>query len=333
MSFRSERVLNEEQARAWHAIEVDAIPTDHPGLLADPLQEVVAQLPKGIPSFRLELYLGYDDDAVVANGSIGLPMGDNLHMSHVSVSVPPNLRRRGLGRQMFMAMRERVKEVDRTTIIGFAGAPLGSVAPGARFAESLGAKLAQSQLRSELRLDSIDRRSLAEVLADAESHATDYELVQWVDRAPEDVIDDWAVLIGRMATDAPMGDLDWLPERWDAARCREWEDETVKRDRMRLVTGARHRASGRLVACTDIGIPRSRTNLAYQWDTIVVPEHRGHRLGALVKIVNLDALEQSVKGVESVQTWNASDNSFMLAVNQAMGFRPVEEYAAWQMDA
>jgi len=333
VSFRIERVLSEDQARGWHAIEEVAIPADHPGLLADPLQEILAMLPEGVPSFRAEFYLGYDGYAVVANGSVFLPMLDNLHMSHISVTVPPALRRQGFGRQMFAALRERIRGIGRETIVGSTGGPFGSVVPGERFARAVGAQLAQSQLRSELRFDSLDRRLLEDLLLDAQSHASDYEIVQWVDHAPEAVIDDWAILIGRMALDAPMGDLDWRAEHWDASRCREWEDETINRGRMRLVTGARHRSSHRLVACTDIGVPQTRTNIAYQWDTIVVPEHRGHRLGILVKILNLDALERNVDGVESVQTWNAADNTFMLAVNRAMGFEPVEEYAAWQMTA
>ena len=317
---------------SYHSIGEVAEPLDHPGLLADPLQELLARLTVEMASEKEEFYLGLVGDEVVANGQVRLLMSDNTHMAHVEVCVHPEKRRRGFGREMFEALKERSRDAARRVLVGWAGAPKGQEPPGAHFAKSLGAKRAQEQIRSELQVSAIDRAELGELEKEARAHSAGYELVQWIDRAPEQFVADWAELLGRMITDSPMGELKWDPERWDAERCREWERETAARGRMRLVTGAVHAESRRMVAVTDIGVSRSRPNIAYQWDTIVAPEHRGHRLGALVKLANLQALERSVRGVDSIQTWNAADNSFMLAVNLGMGFRPVEDYAAWQLE-
>lgn len=77
---------------------------------------------------------------------------------------------------MFGAMKERVQAFGRRLVIGSVGAPFEVVAPGTRLAESVGAKLAQKQLRSELRLASIDRPTLAKLKQDARSHSVEYEI-------------------------------------------------------------------------------------------------------------------------------------------------------------
>lgn len=65
-------------------------------------------------------------------------------------------------------------------------------------------------------------------------------------------------------------------------------------------------------------------------DTLAVREHRGHQLGQLIKAVNLERLAELRPGARRVHTWNAKENSFMLAINVALGFEPVGVYGVWQ---
>jgi GNAT superfamily N-acetyltransferase len=60
-----------------------------------------------------------------------------------------------------------------------------------------------------------------------------------------------------------------------------------------------------------------------QFDTIVLPEHRGHRLGMLVKAANLLQVRRAAPTATSIVTWNAAENRHMLAVNEALGFYPI----------
>jgi hypothetical protein len=71
--------------------------------------------------------------------------------------------------------------------------------------------------------------------------------------------------------------------------------------------------------------------LASQWGTIVEREHRGHRLGMLVKVENLRNLRRHFPETETITTWNAAENRHMIAVNEELGFRAVERYQAWQL--
>jgi hypothetical protein len=107
-----------------------------------------------------------------------------------------------------------------------------------------------AETRSRLALDTADRDRLDDLLAGAWPHAAGYRLVQWIDTAPDDLVDDVAYLDGRFNLDAPMGDLDVEAEKIDAARIRADEQMSRLRRRITIHSGAVHTASGRLVART-----------------------------------------------------------------------------------
>jgi hypothetical protein len=62
---------------------------------------------------------------------------------------------------------------------------------------------------------------------------------------------------------------------------------------------------------------------------LVTSEHRGRRLGQLVKATNLRALHAGLPEVTWICTWNAESNEPMLRVNRALGFRPVGRTTEW----
>ena len=68
----------------------------------------------------------------------------------------------------------------------------------------------------------------------------------------------------------------------------------------------------------------------HQDDTLVLSEHRGRRLGMLVKAANLQRLAVEQPAARRVGTWNAEENSHMLAINVALGFRPAGGSGEWQ---
>lgn len=332
MEFRVERVVDAAGAGAWHAIDEVAEPFDHPGLLADPLEELVAQLPDGTPSERRAFYVAYVDGVAVAAGATELPMADNLHLASLVLIVPPELRRRSYGRQMFEFLREQCRAAGRSVLVGQVGAPLDGTSAGESFAAAVGARAVLEGIRSELKLATIDRGALHALEREALSLAAGYEVLQWIDRAPDEALEGIARLWGSFVVEAPMGGLSVEAESWDPTRIRESEEATARRGRMRAATGARHVASRRLVAVTEIAVSRSRPQIAYQWGTIVESEHRGHRLGMLVKVANLRLLERELTGVETVETQSATVNAPMIAINTALGYRAVEKYAEWQVE-
>ncbi|VDR33039.1 Uncharacterised protein [Arthrobacter agilis] len=62
----------------------------------------------------------------------------------------------------------------------------------------------------------------------------------------------------------------------------------------------------------------------------MLDNHRGHRLGMWLKATNLLLAADVWGNADRIYTWNAEENSFMLEVNEALGFRPSGRTAGWQ---
>jgi GNAT superfamily N-acetyltransferase len=53
-------------------------------------------------------------------------------------------------------------------------------------------------------------------------------------------------------------------------------------------------------------------------------EHRGHGLGVATKAVDLRAVQAARRDLTLLTTQNAETNTYMVAINERMGFRPIE---------
>lgn len=268
-------------------------------------------------------------DQVVGGLDVHLPVKDNLHRIELNLAVHPDHRRRGVGTAL-LDQAERVAGAEGRTSVGVeSDVAAGHDDPAEGFAARHGFVAALRDLRSALPLP-ISAAVLEGARADAEKHAEEYETLTSWDGLPDEWLPDRAVLSQRMSTDAPLGQLDTTETAWDADRVRRVYETSIEQGRRMVDTVARHKPSGRLVAFTTIGIAKHAPELAYQWDTLVLREHRGHRLGLLIKAVNLQALVAELPEVRRVSTWNAAENEPMLRVNRALGFAPVGHATEWQ---
>lgn len=119
-------------------------------------------------------------------------------------------------------------------------------------------------------------------------------------------------------------------ERWDAVRVREREGSPQGQGRVPVATVARDGVDGPVVAITFVIVSSHDPLDVVQWETLVLPEHRGHRLGTLVKLANLERLLAVAPGARRVHTWKADENANMIGVNEAIGFVPVQRESAWR---
>jgi GNAT superfamily N-acetyltransferase len=328
-------VTDSTALRRWWRIDDATMSADHVGLPADPMVELLPALTGPIAGYGIELWLGMSGGQDIGCVKLTMPLHDNLGNADVDLAILPEHRGQGLGRRLAEAMLARVRALGRTTVTAEVASPLGADLgrrPGALLAGRFGATPVLTELRRLLDLTETDEAGLAALEADVAAGAKDYSLMQWIDRVPDGDVEDLAVLMVRMSTDAPHGDLVEEPEVWDVARYRAKEDSAVARDRKRVGTAARDEVAGRLVGFTDIGVSTVRPEVGYQWDTIVSREHRGHSLGLLVKLANLRLLREVSPQTRYLNTWNAEDNAPMVAVNDALGFRPVEVMQEWQLE-
>ncbi|EYR62652.1 GNAT family acetyltransferase [Actinotalea ferrariae CF5-4] len=288
-------------------------------------------------------------DDVVGSASVVLPRRSNHHVAHVAVAVRPAVRDGGSGSALVEAAEAIATAGGRSTVIlesehggepaeGTPGAMepasgAGRIAaddPGAALCLKHGYALEQAARYSVLTLPVPPDRLAGLRAAATERAGADYRLVTWQDRAPQRWVDDWARLETRMSTDEPQAGLDLEEDPWDADRLRRYEQDIAASGHTYLLVAAEHVPTGTLAGFTMVQLQVDRPAPVFQEDTIVVGEHRGHRLGLLMKAGLLERLRELRPEARRVHTWNAEENAFMLGINVALGFRPAGVAGVWQ---
>jgi GNAT superfamily N-acetyltransferase len=278
-----------------------------------------------------ELFLALVDGQPVGQAGLSLSQNDNLHLATAELAVRPYYRRQGVGRALLARLEDRARAHARTTIVVQNDAPVGQPNPAVAFAAQHDYVGVLSETRSDLDLppgplDPV----LAAIESEATPHTHGYHLLTWWDGVPDEWIDQRAAMSALISTDAPMGEMAFEEEVWDADRVREVFRIAAAQGRRMVETVAVHTATGKLAGYTILAVPAHSQDMAYQWDTLVTREHRGHRLGMALKAANLRAVRAEMPQVQRITTWNADVNSPMLRVNQAMGFRPIGACLEWQ---
>lgn len=290
-----------------------------------------------------------DPARVLGCVAVDLPRQDNTHTGYAQLDVRPEHRRRGIGAALHDLMLTTARAHGRSMVTTSTdhrtepGAGEGMLAPttgtgrvpaadpGVAFAVRRGWRLEQVERRSVLQVP-LPPDALARHAADAARAAgPDYRVVQWERHCPEEWVDQFAVLQSRMSVDVPLGGLDLREDVWDAARVRAAEDQNDARGMTCRVSAAVHEPTGALVAYTTLASRPDTEEFVYQDDTLVIREHRGHRLGMLVKTANLTLLSRVQPAARRIATWNAEENDHMLAINGALGFRPAGGAGEWQL--
>ncbi|MEO8528773.1 MAG: GNAT family N-acetyltransferase, partial [Pseudolysinimonas sp.] len=292
------------------------------------------------------LYVARIDGRIVARGVYEYRTGgEALDTTWHEVLVHPEFTGRGVGRVLADAMEERAVAEGKARILVWANSPagpgerlesptgFGSLPAGnreVRFLLARGFTLEQVERASRLPLpvpadELATRRHAAETAAGA-----DYRELHWVGRTPERWREDIAHLLTRMSTDAPSAGLDEPEDPWTVERLLAYEDKAASSPRHELIAVVEHVPTGTLAGLTVLSVPPELERPVSQEDTIVLKEHRGHRLGMLLKVANILNLEEAYPGHPAITTFNAEENRPMLDVNESVGFTPMAYIGAWK---
>lgn len=255
-----------------------------------------------------------DDRGVAVGGAWAeLPQKDNRTFAYAEVFVVPERRREGHGTALVEALAAECLDAGRSMLMGEAVWGVDDPdAPAKRFAEARGFTLDIMDAHRELLLP-----------AKLPPLATDpaYEIRSWRGACPDELVDEYADVRRLMVQEAPSGDAGLENEHWDAARVRSEEAKWAKSGRVPQVSVA-IAGDGSVVGHTQLIFPSDSIEV-YQWDTLVLPTHRGHGLGLALKISTMRAAADLLDGRRRIHTYNAASNGPMIAVNEALGFRQV----------
>ncbi len=319
---------DDERFAAWCAVWAATQRADRPGEAPRPAGDHVAlgrRLTTPGGSWAGTHRAAVADGAVVGALRVLLPQRDNPSVAYLDVAVHPAARRRGTGTALLAEGVRLAEAAGRSSLVAEVDEP-GPGTPGRAFAERHGWSCDLQETRRDLLLPVTEER-LSALEAEAVAASAGYEVLTWRDRIPDALLEDRALLDRRMSTDAPAGDVPVGEEDWDAARVREQEAANGARGRTVLSAGAVR--DGRLVAFTELHVALAQPDRANQNGTLVLREHRGHRLGARVKIAVLRELAAALPAVRRISTHNSETNRPMVAVNEALGFRPAGGMSTW----
>jgi GNAT superfamily N-acetyltransferase len=266
-----------------------------------------------------------DDGTPVAHAGVVFPRWDNQDKAWVGCHVDPAHRGRGVGSELLAAQTTLVRDTGRSKMLTFCYAGT----PCADLLQENGWTIGQSMAQRRLVPAEIDYSHLAMLVEEAAKHATDYELVTLQGRLP----DDWLPEIQALAeaiNDAPYDDLDMEPDSIPPERLRRLDQAMHARHQHVYRVMARHRRTGDWAGHTVLCVDEFAPGVANQEDTSVVPAHRGHRLGTLLKATMLLWMREVEPTLTTIDTWNADSNMHMIAINENLGCRVVNRGLAMQ---
>ncbi len=272
------------------------------------------------------LWLAREEGRLVGMASAYFPWRENTDMAGVSGGVHPDHRRRGVGRALLDAVCSDAAAAGRTKIYsGTMQATDGEPATAA-----LGFEAIHTYAISHLDLHGGDRARWDRLHAEATEAAGDYELKRIVGSTPDEQVED-VVALFEAINDAPMTDPDAEPDAWDAQRVRAYDAAMAARRQTVYRVMARHRSSGAWAGHTVLCIDEFDPAIGHQEDTSVVGNHRGHRLGLLLKTEMLRWIADERPEVQATETWNSTENHHMLAVNESLGTEVVARHLSLRL--
>lgn len=291
------------------------------------------------------MWLVLADGRLVGRVGVDLPLEDGSKVAFFAIELLKDVQGRGIGSTAYTDLVEPAARAHGRTVLQSWAEQ--NEAPGPRLEAPTGFgsvpaddRTTRFYLRHGFRLEQVERCSafdlqgsfegVERLYAMARDASPGYRVVSWVAPTPEEFVARYGWMKSRMITDAPAAGLEFDEEQWDAARVARHDSTYTASGRLLQVAAAEHIATGELCAFNELVIGKDRTEATHQEDTLVLTEHRGHRLGMLVKCANLLAWRSVAPQSPRVITYNAEENRPMLDINEAIGFAPISYEGAWK---
>ena len=331
MAFRVEtvdtRTAPEDLLREMHEYYIPLSEEELPGDPPMPYARRVADWRQIRSDQAIPRWLARVNGEIAASAVAWMNLEQNLDNGFGWIYVRPADRGQGLCRTLATALLDHLEEQGRTRFDTY----VREGDPAEELCERAGLKPVYREKRSRLVVAEIDLVMMRTWIERAAERASDYELLELQTPFPEEVIDGYCDLQFQMNT-APIEDMEiedevLTPEIW-----REQEEQTKASFHDLLTYVAVHRPTGEFVGSTSIQTDQLQPDLAWQWETVVHPDHRNKGLGRLLKASMIERVVRDWPRVERIDTYNAGSNEPMMNINLAMGFQPIQITNVYQGD-
>jgi GNAT superfamily N-acetyltransferase len=282
-------------------------------------------------------------DQIIGRAGIDFPLEEGSNVGYWLVEILRDFHGQGIGSAAYAVVEQAARDQGRTVLQSWAEHP---DAPGPRLASPTGFgeipndHAARFYQRHGYTLEQVERKStfdltgdltlVKELLAQAQAASEGYRVAHWTLPTPAEYVDGFAWAKSRMSTDAPAAALEFDEQIWDAERVARSDQRHIEAGATFWVTAAIHEASGTVAAFNELCIYSDPEATTAQEDTLVLKEHRGHRLGLLIKAAGILNWREIAPRSPKILTYNAEENRPMLEINEQLGFVPSAYIGAWK---
>jgi len=319
--IRDVDVTDETRLREWYDAWA-AAQAHRPPETYESWENARVALPRPHPDFGVQLFTAHAGVDVVGAAMVNLPLKDNRSVSYAEVGVPPEHRRHGFGSVLLAEVERRSRAAGRDRALFEVYVPPEGDSDGIGFAEHHGYSVANREGMKGVDLETAPSQWPA-LETEVEAARGDYRIAAWRDACPEDLIEGFGAALSRVMSLIPQGDLDLEDADFTVERLRSHERR--RRD-IGVVTfeAAAVAPDGTVAGLSGVRVNRHDPRVAHVAVTMVLPEHRGHRLGMATKLATHRALREQVPACRLVVTSNSDLNTHMNAINDALGYRRLE---------
>ncbi|MBB5832439.1 GNAT family N-acetyltransferase [Brachybacterium aquaticum] len=274
-------------------------------------------------------------ESLVGRASVFLPQKENLETISVGASVHPAMRGRGIATALVEeALLPAIRESGRTLVEAYGeipadGDPDDLAQPVNRLAARLGITRKNVAVCRRLPLP-LDDALLDALQVEAEEKQGDYRVELWDGEIPEEHLAAYGVLLRQLELDEPDEDVEHEAPEYTPERIR-LNEQRLREQGMRPIVAVAIAPDGSFAGNSEVHVhDNPASTLGWQENTLVMPEHRGHRLGLALKVATHRQLRERAPQLTALVTWNSHVNPWMIAVNEKLGYQVAYREVALQ---
>lgn len=288
-----------------------------------------------IRTFGAFLTTNSGEEAMVGQLELNVPLNENLDMIHFHVEVLTPYRGRGIASRLLDELEAQREQIGRPRLTTYgtvtdAEADVDDPSlPINRIAARLGLTRRNVAVARLLDLP-VPAEVLDAMEAEAAPHLGDYSIQVWHGHPPREHWLRYGALLTQLDLDEPDEDVELEPQHYDEKRLQIAFD---RQDRTGIVPviAVAVAPDGSLVGHSELQYRNNPgTTLVWQENTLVMPEHRGHRLGLALKAATHRVISEQAPQLLRELTWNSHVNDPMIGINEKMGYRVLLREVAYQ---